>query len=108
MPNYSAFNSTYYRNHADEHKNHRSITIGFNANKIQPDITGNLKKDAYVLHLSYPNGLPGVVTYDDLFQCLNNAKPVTIPTSASELAEHSHNPTCDYSQCVGEEIKMGF
>lgn len=108
MPNYSAFDIAYYRNHADENKNHRSITIGFSVNKTEPDITGNLKKDAYVLTLSYPNGLPDGVTWEELYNCLNMAKPVTIPTGPNDLAEHGHDATCDYSSCVGEDVMVGF
>ena len=76
--------------------------------KTAPDITGNLKKDAYLLHLSYPFGLPDTVTFDDLHNCLNMAKPVTIPTGPTDIAEHNHDASCDYSHCVGEEVMVGF
>jgi hypothetical protein len=77
-------------------------------NKTQPDITGNLKKDAYILNLSYPNGLPDGVTWEEVYNCLNMAKPVTIPTGPDDLAQHGHDPTCDYSSCVGEDVMVGF
>ena len=77
-------------------------------NKTQPDITGNQKKDAYILELRYPNGLPEGVTWEEIYDCLNMAKPVTIPTGLDDLEQHGHNATCDYSRCVGEEVKVGY
>ncbi|CAG5081994.1 Oidioi.mRNA.OKI2018_I69.PAR.g10010.t2.cds [Oikopleura dioica] len=108
MPNYKAFNATYYQDYPKEQKDHRSITMGFNVHKTQPDITGNLKKDAYVLQLNYPNGLPNTVTWNDLYNCVNYARPVTIPMGQNEIAQFGVDPTCDYTACVGKNIMVGF
>ncbi|CAG5076662.1 Oidioi.mRNA.OKI2018_I69.PAR.g8515.t1.cds [Oikopleura dioica] len=108
MPNYRAFNATYYQDYPKDQKDHRSITMGFNVHKTQPDITGNLKKDAYILQLNYPNGLPDTVTWNDIYDCVNFAIPVTIPMGPNQVAEFDIAPTCDYTTCVGQSIPVGF
>ena len=77
-------------------------------NKTEPDVTGNQNKDSYFLNLVYPNGLPEGVTWQDLYNCLNMAKPVTIPTGPDYTGLYGHNATCDYTSCVGEEVKLGY
>ena len=76
--------------------------------KTAPDITGNSKKDIYILHLSFANALPDTVVWEDIYQCVNYAKPVTIPMEASDIAAYGLDPSCDYTSCVGEEIKVGY
>ena len=82
--------------------------LNLRVHKTQPDITGNLKKDAYVLQINYPNGLPDSITWNDLYDCVNKAIPVTIPMGQDKIAEFGIDSICDYTACVGKNIMVGF
>ena len=49
---------------------------------------------------------------EEIYNFLNMAKPVTIPTglesSLDDVEQHGHNATCDYTRCVGDEVKVGW
>jgi len=106
ITNYDAFVDSYYRIHDDEHKKHRSITIGFRAEKTIPDLTGNTSKDTYWAGLQFYNLASTFalvnVNIDDVYDCLQMAKPVSI------LPGEGIDMTCDYAKCVGEEVKIGY
>ena len=78
----------------------------FRAEKTITDLTGNTSKDTYWAglqfhHLASTFALVNV-DIDDIYDCLQMAKPVTIlPGEGIDL-------TCDYAKCVGEEVKVGY
>ena len=78
----------------------------FRAAKTLPDPTGNTNKDVYwaalqFYHLASTFDLVNV-SMDDVYDCINGAKPVTIlPGDGIDL-------TCDYTKCVGEEVIVGY
>ncbi|CAG5104802.1 Oidioi.mRNA.OKI2018_I69.chr1.g1556.t1.cds [Oikopleura dioica] len=103
ITNYAAFNGTYYReNDPSESKKTRSVTLGFRADKTVKDTSGKWDKDVYYAGIHFNKPLPDTITIDDVYNCFVGAKPVTIkPGKGIDM-------TCDYTKCVGEQVKVGF
>jgi len=101
ITNYNAWNTMYYRNHKDEASKHRSITFGFTVDKVNPDTTANTKRDQYMAHLRFEQGF-GDITMDQLWACIQGAKPVSILPSPGVSMD------CDYSECIGEFVTVGW
>lgn len=101
ITNYNSMKSLYYRNRKDEASKHRSVTFGFTADKVNPDPTANSKRDQYLAYLGFEQGF-GDITTEQLWACIQGAKPVTILPSPGVSME------CDYSECIGEFVTVGW